>query len=42
MALAEEKNATTLFNLGVIFEEQGNRLEASRAYQEVRECWFNT
>jgi len=42
MALAEEKNATTLFNIGVIYEEQGNRLEALKAYKEVRKCRFNT
>jgi tetratricopeptide (TPR) repeat protein len=32
MAVAEEPNTTALFNLGVIFEEQGNRSEAIKAY----------
>ena len=35
VALTEEPNATALFNLAVIHEEKGDRLEAKKCYQEV-------
>lgn len=35
VAIAEENNATALFNLAVIYEEKGDRTEAKKCYQEV-------
>jgi tetratricopeptide (TPR) repeat protein len=35
IAINEEKNATALFNLAVIYEEKGERQKAKDAYQEV-------
>ena len=35
VAINEEANATTLFNLAVIYEEKGDRNEAKKTYQEV-------
>jgi tetratricopeptide (TPR) repeat protein len=35
IAVNEEKNATALFNLAVIYEETGNRQKAQDYYVEV-------
>jgi len=34
-AIAEEKSATAMFNLAVIYEEVGERQNAKEMYQEV-------
>lgn len=35
IAIAEERSATVMFNLAVIYEEQGERGQAKEMYQEV-------
>ena len=35
VAVTEEKNATALFNLAVIYEEKGDKMRAKESYQEV-------
>jgi len=35
IAIAEEKSATAMFNLAIIYEEQGERGKAKEMYQEV-------
>jgi Tfp pilus assembly protein PilF len=35
VACTEEKNATALFNLAVIYEEKGDKARAKETYQEV-------
>ena len=35
IAIAEEKSATAMFNLAVIYEEQGERGKAKEMYEEV-------
>ena len=35
VAVTEEKNATALFNLAVIYEEKGDKVRAKETYQEV-------
>jgi|LauGreDrversion4_2_1035121.scaffolds.fasta_scaffold703444_1 tetratricopeptide (TPR) repeat protein len=35
VAVTEEKNATALFNLAVIYEEKGDKMRAKETYQEV-------
>ena len=36
IAINEEKNATSLFNLAVIYEEKGDKQRAKETYLEVR------
>ena len=35
VAVTEEKNATALFNLAVIYEQKGDKMRAKETYQEV-------
>ena len=35
IALSEQKSACALFNLAIIYEEQGHRAQAKEMYQEV-------
>ena len=35
IAINEEKNVTAMFNLAIVYEEQGNRNGAKRMYEEV-------
>ena len=35
IAINEEKNATALFNLAVIYEEKGDKVKAKETYMEV-------
>jgi len=35
IAVNEEKNASALFNLAVIYEDKGDRVRAKEYYQEV-------
>lgn len=35
IAIADEKSATAMFNLAVIYEEVGDRVRAKEMYQEV-------
>jgi tetratricopeptide (TPR) repeat protein len=35
VAISEERNATALFNLAVIYEEKGERQKAKETYLEV-------
>lgn len=36
VAINEEKNATALFNLAVIYEEKGDRQKAKECYSDVK------
>ena len=38
IAISEEKSATAMFNLAVIYEEQGERGKAKEMYQDVSKC----